>query len=146
MNNFTPPDKSAIREKYKITESDFKILIENDLSFLSKIGGTLEAVASFMGAPTFLLKGGGIVLAVVFLPWWGPNVTHQFTDCLTTTFDFYAKAAEYLKPTDTRDTRLAVVTPQNIAPENNVVDLKLGLFPEGTGIYPISGSVGHGQV
>ena len=145
-NKFVPPSKKEIREKYGISNEDFDVLLRESTPTaeeLKESGSLLESVIDFLGVPTFLLKKGVIVLAVIFIPYWGPIATKNFQDCIVTTYNYYSEVVKHVA--DTSDPPRYVLTLQDPADiARNPIDLRTGSFPVGTGIYPISGSLPTG--
>ena len=143
MNHFTPPSKDEIKAKYGITIDDFDVLTQDttpDASALKRLGQFLEPVADCFGVPTFLLKKGLIIVAIIFLPWWGPKVQTEFRDCMVTTYAYYSDVLSKLPQPDTETPRYVLTVKDPIDLTRNAIDLKTGTFPTGSGIYPFSGS------
>ena len=149
MSHFTPPSKEDIKKQYGISDTDFEVLVSETLPSpeqMKKEETMLEKLADFFGVPTFLLKKKGLILAIIFLPYWGPKVQNEFRDCFVTTYSYYVdvlskKPVPLSQPgIDTEMPRYVVTVPDltNIS----VVDPRSGNFPTGSGIYPFSGSTG----
>lgn len=140
---FTPPSKEDIRKKYGIETEDFEILVQDNLPSpdeLKKDDSVLETVLDFFGVPTFLLKKGTILLAIIFIPWWGPIAKKNFEECVVTTYNYYEEVVtKFAQAPDPPRYLITLRDPADIA--RSPIDLKTGSFPVGTGIYPYSSSL-----
>jgi hypothetical protein len=92
--SFNPPSKEEIKQKYRITENDFDILIQQsipDAKDLQSEESLLEKVADYFGVPTFLKKHRkkGLVLAILFIPGWIGPVCENAKNVIVTTYNFY---------------------------------------------------------
>ena len=83
------PTKSALKRKYGITTDDFKIITQQELpskAELEKDGTTLQQVADWFDLPTYLVKRGMAVIAILLAP---ATVTHTKQDARES-MQFYA--------------------------------------------------------
>lgn len=147
MNSeFKLPSEDEVRRAYQIPPSQ-PIRIEKsdslpDPSWVKKIGGYLEEAADFFGVPTFLLRAGGIIVAVFFLPFWGPKVKEEVKSAVVISYDYWVGPFQQL-PYQTPDlpfSRYAVVTAGLNSVSQNIAFLETGHLQAGTALYPISGS------
>lgn len=143
MNNFTPPSKEEIKRCYGITNDDFEILVQDSPTpppRFSLIDTVIEPLASFFGVPTFAFKRGVFVVALIFVPWWGPIAKKNFEDCIVTTTEYYFAGFRQLPPPKDQDDIRYVVTVPPAASTTPIMDLRTGMFSSGTQFHLISGS------
>jgi len=136
---FTSPSKEELRAKYGITSEDFEVIITNsvpDAKQLAKEESFLEKVLDFFGVPTFLkkLKSTGLILAVVFMPYWARKVSSEVKAAIVTSYAFYSEVLDKLPRGEA--TALALLLPDNCAIPS--AGLGFAMLPTGTGIAPIS--------
>ena len=149
MSQFTPPTKEEIRKKYDINSADFDVLVSDSLPSAKQLKDEermLEKVADFFGVPTFFLKSvAGVIIAIIFIPYWGPKVQNEFRECIVTTYSYYddvltKKHVPLEQPGFGTDMpRYAVTVRAQTSRVRNAIDLRSGRFPEGSGIRPFSG-------
>jgi hypothetical protein len=139
-----PPD-DEVRRAYKIPSGqDVRIEKAEALpapSLLKKIGAVLEEAADFFGVPTFLLKKAGLVIAILFIPYWGPKVKEEVKSAVVITRDYWVGPFQNLpKPsTDYAFPHYVAVTNGPNTVSQNIAFFETGRLQTGTTFYPISG-------
>lgn len=141
MSTFTPPLKNEIKTKYNISNDDFEILTQDSVpepSLLKKLGQYLEPVVQLFGVPTFLLKTTtGIIIAIIFIPVWGPPAYQRFQDAKIVAQSYYETVMNTTSRLVEQTPRYAIVIPDNMPLQENPIDLGSGEFPLNSGIYPV---------
>ena len=144
--NFRLPSEEEIRRAYKIPpEQKFRIEVAESLpdpSWVQKTGAYLENAADFFGVPTFLMRNAGLVLAVFFLPYWGPKVQEEVKSAVVITYDYWMgpfQKLPYQNP-EYPFSRYAVITPTANTVSQNVTFFETGKLPTGTTFVPITGN------
>lgn len=151
MNSaFTPPSEDDVRRAYKIP-NEIKITIEireapPTASWLKTMGGFLEQAADYFEVPTFFLKARttGIILAIFFIPAWGPKAFNEFKDAAIVSADTWFGKFHNLPPTHSVEvpTNWAIVTPTANTVSQILNFSSTGHLSAGTAFYPISGDLG----
>jgi hypothetical protein len=127
-----PPDQTVRIEKSEVLPAP---------SLLKKIGAFLEEAADYFGVPTFLLKKGSLVLAIIFIPVWGPKVKEEVKSAVVITRDYWLGPFQKLPPRQTAYAfpHFAVVTNGTNTISQNVAFFETGRMQAGTAFYPITG-------
>ena len=90
---FQLPPEDEVRRRYGIPSGqEFRIERAESLpppASLKKLGAMLEEAADFFGVPTFLLKKAGLVLAVIFIPYWGPKAKEEEKAAIVIARDYW---------------------------------------------------------
>ncbi len=143
---FDLPTKDEIKQVYDLPD-EFEIEVRDatpPAKELKEKGLSLESVLGHFGVPTFLLRKGLLIIAVIFLPYWGPTAKQNFQDCIFTTTQYYAQVFEKFQqlpePEMTDQFRYLVAFPTTGTQSLSAIDLGTGSFPQGTGIMPVSSS------
>jgi len=144
-SNFKLPTEDEVRSAYDIPAGHHlrieKVESLPDPDWVKKTGGFLRKVADYFGVPTFLLTVSGLVVAVFFLPYWGPKVKAEVKQAIVLSVDYWAGPFQnlpYQKPEEPA-TRFAIVTPMQNTVAQNIAMANTGSFSAGTAFYPISG-------
>jgi len=140
---FKMPSEDDVRRAFNIPPGQ-PLRIERsdslpDPSWLKKIGGFLEQAADFFGVPTFLLKTGGLVVAVIFVPYWGPKVKEEVKSAIVITRDYWAGPFQKLPPpsSDYAFPHYVAVTSGPNTVSQNIAFFETGRLQAGTTFYPI---------
>lgn len=149
MNNqFKMPSCEEVRRAYKIPVEQ-EVRIEQldslpDPGWVKRIGGYLVEAASFFGVPTFLLKTGGMIVAIFFLPYWGPRVQEEVKSAIVMSHDYWIGPFQNLAKQEPEEpaTRYAIVTQNSNTVAQAISIYQTGSFPSGTQLFPVSGIPG----
>lgn len=135
MSDFIPPTKEELKQHYNIQNDDFKILTRDSLPLLNRYE-SIEPLLWFCGVPTFILKSKRkFILAIIFIPKWGPVAADQLYDTFSVAQSVY-NALHIPDMPEPQTYKYAIVTTNPITLRQHQDIAETGLFPAGTGIYP----------
>ena len=141
---FQLPPEDEVRRRYGIPSGqEFRIERAESLpppASLKKLGAMLEEAADFFGVPTFLLKKAGLVLAVIFIPYWGPKAKEEVKAAIVIARDYWVGPFQNLPEpsTDYAFPHYVAVTNGPNTVSQNIAFFETGYLAAGTALYPIS--------
>lgn len=143
---FNIPPEEEVRKAYQIPAGQ-PLQIESveklpDPNWVKKMGGYLTEAASYFGVPTFLLKTGGVIIAVFFLPYWGPKVQEEVKGAIMISYDYWVGPFQNLPDQRPEEpaTNYAIVTTAPNTVSQGLQFYQTGYLQAGTSLYPISGA------
>lgn len=142
---FHLPPEDEVRRRYGV-QAGQEVRIEKAESLpspsaLEKLGAILEEAADFFGVPTFLLKRAGLIIAIIFIPYWGPKAKEEVKEAIVITRDYWVGPFQNLprpSPPYAFPHYVAVTNGPNTVSQN-IAFFETGRLQAGTTFYPVSG-------
>ena len=151
-SEFRIPSEDDLKRKYGIQQNEHIDIQTSDAppspGWVQELGGYLEQAADYFGVPTFLLKKptaiGVIVIAVFFVPYWGPKALDEIKTAVVVSKETWFGAFSQLPAQNPEPaSTYAVVTPHANTVQQSLTAINTGHFQTGTSWYPISGTLSH---
>lgn len=132
MNEDAKPSKTVLKRKYGITNDDFKILTQRhvpDADELKKDGHILQRVADWFGVPTYIIRSGVAVVAVILIP---ANLK-TFQEELNNSLSFYSDMIQSFRnlPEPKKELPSMYFSHANIASSSSSIVTYNPAFPSG---------------